>query len=211
MMSKYTLRCLVAVIGLMAFGPTHAQEDVNELRQALDELRNQYEQRISDLEKKLDTAIESKAAAKTSMTVESQGGRSVRGNEFNPSIGIILNGQFKEFSQRTAPELTGFAIGEEGERGTGGLGLDHTEINFSASIDDKFYGSLTYALVEEGGAIVTEVEEAYIQTLPGAGAPAQFKFGKALWTLGYLNEQHAHTDDFADRPLPYRIYLNGGF
>jgi Sec-independent protein translocase protein TatA len=210
-MSKYTLRCLVAVIGLMAFGPTHAQEDVNELRQALDELRNQYEQRISDLEKKLDTAIESKAAAKTSMTVESQGGRSVRGNEFNPSIGIILNGQFKEFSQRTAPELTGFAIGEEGERGTGGLGLDHTEINFSASIDDKFYGSLTYALVEEGGAIVTEVEEAYIQTLPGAGAPAQFKFGKALWTLGYLNEQHAHTDDFADRPLPYRIYLNGGF
>ncbi len=27
-------------------------------------------------------------------------------------------------------------------------------------------------IVEEGGAIVTEVEEAYVETLPGAGAPA---------------------------------------
>lgn len=210
-MLKKTLCCLVAAMGLISVAPISAQEDVSDLRKELMDLRNQYEQRISDLENKLETAIQAKSVSQSAAAAGSQGGRSVRSNEFNPSIGIVLNGQFKEFSERAAPEMAGFAIGEEGERGTGGMALDHTEINFSASIDDKFYGSLTYALVEEGGAIVTEVEEAYVQTLPGAGAPAQFKFGKALWTLGYLNEQHAHTDDFVDRPLPYRAFLNGGF
>jgi len=210
-MTITNFRCLVAALSFLAINIGHAQEDVSDLREALNELRGEYEQRISDLEKKLEEAIQSSAKPTNSNPAVEAGGRAIKGNTFNPSIGIILNGQLKEFSERTAPEMTGFAVGEEGERGTGGLGLDHTEINFSASVDDKFYGGLTYALVEEGGAIVTEVEEAYVETLPGAGAPAKFKFGKALWTLGYLNEQHAHTDDFVDRPLPYKVYLNGSF
>ena len=37
------------------------------------------------------------------------------------------------------------------------------------------------------------------------------KAGRALWTLGYLNEHHAHTDDFADRPLTHRAYLNKAY
>ena len=37
------------------------------------------------------------------------------------------------------------------------------------------------------------------------------KAGRALWTFGYLNEQHAHGDDFADRPLPYRAFLDNAF
>ena len=206
-MFKNLLRCLVAALGLVLLVPAQAQEDVSQIRQELNELRDLYEQRISDLEKKLEAAVETNAVSQSAAATETQGGRSVRNNSFNPSIGIVLNGQAKEFSERTAPEMTGFAVGEEGERGTGGLGLDHTEINFSASIDDKFYGGLTYALVEEGGAIVTEVEEAYVKTLPGAGVPGdlQMTFGKALWSLGYLNEQHAHTDDFVDRPLPYQV------
>ena len=212
-MLKNLLRCLVAALGLVLLVPAQAQEDVSQIRQELNELRDLYEQRISDLEKKLEAAVETNAVSQSAAAVETQGGRSVRNNSFNPSIGIILNGQAKEFSERAAPEMTGFAVGEEGERGTGGLGLDHTEINFSASIDDKFYGSLTYALVEEGGAIVTEVEEAYVKTLPGAevAGDLQMTFGKALWSLGYLNEQHAHTDDFVDRPLPYQVYLNCSF
>jgi hypothetical protein len=212
-MFKNLLRCLVAALGLVLLVPAQAQEDVGQIRQELNELRDLYEQRISDLEKKLEAAVETNAVSQSAAATETQGGRSVRNNSFNPSIGIVLNGQAKEFSERAAPEMTGFAVGEEGERGTGGLGLDHTEINFSASIDDKFYGGLTYALVEEGGAIVTEVEEAYVKTLPGAGVPGdlQMTFGKALWSLGYLNEQHAHTDDFVDRPLPYQVYLNGSF
>ena len=32
-----------------------------------------------------------------------------------------------------------------------------------------------------------------------------------LWTFGYLNEHHAHGDDFADRPLPYKAFLDGAY
>ena len=51
------------------------------------------------------------------------------------------------------------------------------------------------------------------ETLPGAGLPdgVRIKAGRALWTLGYLNEQHAHEDDFADRPLPYRAFLDNAY
>ena len=42
-------------------------------------------------------------------------------------------------------------------------------------------------------------------------AGLNIKAGRAFWTLGYLNEHHAHADDFADRPLPYRAYLNKAF
>jgi len=91
--------------------------------------------------------------------------------------------------------------------------VDHTEFNFSASIDDKFFGSITSAIAEHEGKTETELEEAFIQTLPGFGLPngMSIKAGRAFWTLGYLNEHHSHTDDFADRPLPYRIFLNEGY
>ena len=29
--------------------------------------------------------------------------------------------------------------------------------------------------------------------------------------MGYLNEHHSHSDDFADRPLPYRVFLDKAF
>ena len=38
-----------------------------------------------------------------------------------------------------------------------------------------------------------------------------FKFGRAFWNVGVLNPQHAHADDFADRPLPYRVFLNKAY
>ena len=49
-MTNNTFRFLVAVLSCAAFSSVHAQEDVSDLRQALDELRGEYEQRISDLE-----------------------------------------------------------------------------------------------------------------------------------------------------------------
>ena len=104
-------------------------------------------------------------------------------------------------------------MGEEGERGSEGLALGESELNFSANVDDKFYGSMTAAIVREDGEDKVELEEAYMETLPGAGLPdgARAKAGRAFWTLGYLNEHHAHGDDFADRPLTNRVYLNAAF
>lgn len=142
----------------------------------------------------------------------SSSGRHIRSNDFNPSIGVILNGRYSTFSGETS-EISGFAVGEEGERGSEGLAVDESELNFSANVDDKFYGSLTAAIVREDGEDKVELEEAYIRTLPGSGLPTGIgvKAGRAFWTVGYLNEHHTHADDFADRPLPYRAFLNKSF
>ena len=39
----------------------------------------------------------------------------------------------------------------------------------------------------------------------------RIKAGRSLWTFGYLNELHAHGDDFADRPLPNRVFLDNAY
>ena len=56
-MLKNLLRCLVAALGLVLLVPAQAQEDVSQIRQELNELRDLYEQRISDLEKKLEDSL----------------------------------------------------------------------------------------------------------------------------------------------------------
>ena len=151
-------------------------------------------------------------AAKVSSKVDQACNRKIYGNEFNPSIGIILNGKYSAYSQSDS-EIKGFGIGHEGERGSEGLAVDHSELNFSASIDDKFTGSLTAAIASHGSSDHVELEEAYIKTSPGFNLPVglSIKAGRAFWTLGYLNEHHAHSDDFADRPLHYRAFLNQAF
>ena len=138
--------------------------------------------------------------------------KTIYDNQFNPSVGVVLNGKLTEFSAATS-EFAGFGVGEEGERSREGIQIDESELSFSSSIDDKFYGSLTAAIVREDGSDIVELEEAYGQTLPGSGLPTGLtaKMGRAFWTLGYLNEHHAHADDFSDRPLPYRVFLNKAF
>ena len=138
--------------------------------------------------------------------------RAIFDNQFNPSIGVVLNGKLTEFSAATS-EFAGFGVEEEGERSREGIQIDESEINFSASVDDKFFGSLTAAIVREDGSDIIELEEAYAQTLSDFGLADGLtaKMGRAFWTLGYLNEHHAHSDDFADRPLPYRVFLNKSF
>ena len=52
-MTINTFRCLIAIMSLVAFSSAHSQEDVSDLRQALDELRSEYEQRILQLLREL--------------------------------------------------------------------------------------------------------------------------------------------------------------
>ena len=136
----------------------------------------------------------------------------MKDNSFNPSIGLILNGQYNQYSSDEG-EIAGFAVGHEGERPGEGFAVDHTELNFTANVDDKFFGSTTAAIALHEGETEVELEEAYLQALPGLGLPdgVSVKAGRAFWTLGYLNEHHSHTDDFADRPLPYRVFFNQAF
>lgn len=190
--------------------------DIQAMKAEIQSMRQTYESRISELETKLSKMEREKPVnqqtAVTAPVSTDKSGRSVYDNSFNPSIGAILNGRYSSFSEDRS-NFSGFAIGEEGERGKEGFAIDESEFNFSSNVDDKFYGSLTAAIVREDGADKVELEEAFVQTLPGMGLPKgmNVKAGRSLWTLGYLNDHHSHTDDFADRPLPYRVFLNNAF
>ncbi|MFT6579700.1 MAG: hypothetical protein ACJAU6_000117 [Alphaproteobacteria bacterium] len=186
-------------------------EDLKAILKEVREMKQVYETRIQSLETRIKTLSQKQGKSKIIEAPVSADTRS-KGNGFNPSISAIVVGTAASFS-RAASEIAGFGAGEEGERGNEGLSLGETELNFSANIDDKFFGSVTAAIVREDGADKVELEEAYFQTLPGAGLPEGFrlKAGRAFWSMGYLNEHHQHADDFVDRPLTHRIFLNNSF
>jgi hypothetical protein len=193
----------------LAAPPSHAQQsDVAALREEMrqmraeyarqiEALRQAYEARMADLEKRV-AAPPAAAAARPSPATASSA------SAFNPAIGVILNGTAASLSQDPGGYLIrGFALGEETAPGERGLSLGETEVNFSANIDHVLYGSLTVALTPENEA---EVEEAFIQT---TSLPEGFtlKGGRFFSGIGYLNEKHAHNWDFVDQPLPYRAML----
>lgn len=186
--------------------------EIKALRQEIQAMRQSYEIRIAELENKLQKIESAKTLAPQETKTEAFAAQTIRGNVFNPSIGVLLNGRYSNFSEGSS-EIAGFGVGEEGERGREGLTLDESELNFSSAVDDKFFGHLTAAIVREDSEDIVELEEAYARTLPGMGWPEgmNLKAGRAFWTIGYLNEHHTHADDFSDRPLPYRVFLNKGF
>lgn len=213
-MLKPTLAASAALIAVLSSTSALAASnaDINALRAEIQNMKQSYESRITELESKLATVEKKQTKASEAPAVPATARREIKDNSFNPSIGVILNGQYSTFSSDEG-DIAGFAVGHEGERPREGFAVDHTELNFSANVDDKFTGSVTAAIAQHEGETELELEEAYIQTLPGLGLPdgMSIKAGRAFWTLGYLNEHHSHADDFADRPLPYRAFLNGAF
>lgn len=214
-MNNASLAASAALIALFSYPALAASDaDIQALRQEIEAMKQGYENRISELESRLKeigakkTAVSGQPAA----SVDTSSGRKIYDNSFNPSVGVILNGQYRRHSSDEG-DIAGFAVGHEGERPGEGFAVDHTELNFSANVDDKFYGSTTAAIAQHEGEIEIELEEAFVQTLPGVGLPEgmSVKAGRAFWTIGYLNEHHAHADDFADRPLPYRVFLDGSY
>lgn len=207
--------------------------DIAALRTELAHMRSSYESRIAELENKLmrvesaaPTVLPSPTAAAepapqntlpaavafTPAVPPAAASTSASANAFNPAIGLVLNGGYKNYSRKNS-EFAGFGVGDEGVRGKQGFSLGESELSFAAPIDDKFAGRLTLAVLNEDGQDNIETEEAFIRNQPGKLLPAgaSFRAGRALWTLGYLNEQHTHTDDFSDRPLPYRAFLNNAY
>ena len=218
-MKTLSLAASVALVALFAHPAFAASDaDVNVLRQDMQAMKQAYEQRMQELENKLKTmeeeqqATSAKAVAPLPLNTNRPVRRTIYDSSFNPSIGVVVNGQYNAFSA-DENEIEGFAVGHEGERPREGFAVDHTELNFSANVDDKFTGSATLAIADHEGETELELEEAFVQTAPGIGLPSGMtvKAGRAFWTLGYLNEHHSHADDFADRPLPYRVFLDEGF
>jgi hypothetical protein len=137
--------------------------------------------------------------------VPSGGGAPASASAFNPAIGAVLMGQTT--AQTRNPNdfrIPGFALGDSAGQLPRGFAINESEVNLSANVDQALYGNLTLAFERNN---TVGVEEGFIQTtsLP-YGLTA--KGGRFFSGIGYLNEQHAHTWDFADPALPYQAFLN---
>ncbi|ABZ78341.1 conserved hypothetical protein [Shewanella halifaxensis HAW-EB4] len=115
----------------------------------------------------------------------------------NPAISAVLDGYYQSAERPMSERVEGF-------------GLGHTEVAMSANIDDMFYGKLTAVVEMHDGETELGLEEAFIQTL---AMPAGFsvRAGRFLSDIGYLNNQHVHTDAFSDRPAVYRAFLGSHY
>ena len=128
--------------------------------------------------------------------------------DFNPAMSVILDGVYYhdnekgnglEIIEEHESVLHAHAHEEEEHEHGGldkGFNLRETEITFSGGIDPYFDAWFTAAVSD--GEI--EVEEAWVRTqsLP---AGLQIKAGKFLSAIGYENEKHLHSWDFADQNL----------
>ena len=136
------------------------------------------------------------------------GSTTASASAFNPAIGVVLDGKF--MGARRNPNsysMPGFALGDEAKPPPRGLSVGESEINLQANIDQVLFGNLTVSLDHDNEV---SVEEAFIQS---TALPWGFtvRAGRFFSGIGYLNEQHAHTWDFADAPLVYRAFLNNQY
>jgi len=190
-MQKQNLAVISAVLALVC--ANSAKADDSELLKRIEQL----ETRINELENN---------QTQTPVPQNSQ----INGlSAFNPYVSVVLNGAYNYYSNKDK-EISGFQIGEEGESPDKGFSLGESEINIGANVDDKFLANLTAAVVSEDGDDKIELEEAFIQSI-GLPYGITATAGRLKPVFGYLNEKHAHTDEFADRPLPYRVFLNNAY
>ena len=127
---------------------------------------------------------------------------------FNPAMSVILDGLYyhdsvdgegMEILEEHSSALHSHAHEEHEHGGLGqGFNLRELELTLSGSVDSYFDAFVTAALAD--GEV--EIEEAWFQTrsLP---AGLTLKGGKFLSAIGYHNEKHVHSWDFADQNLAY--------
>lgn len=102
----------------------------------------------------------------------------------------------------TALTNRGLALGDRDK----GLGLGHSDLTARGPLGRYLNAQLTAVALTHDDRFEMELEEAWFETrtLP---AGLQLRAGRFASQIGYLNEQHPHTDDFVERPLLYRAFL----
>ena len=134
-MHKTKLAASVAIVSLF-FGnfalAAESNKDIDTLRAEIQNMKQVYEKRIANMEAQLGRVEKKRnqtpvSSGKKAPTTSS---RRILSNSFNPSVGLILNGTYSNFSSGTS-EIPGFGMGEEGERGKEGPAIGESEMNFS--------------------------------------------------------------------------------
>lgn len=209
---------ILATLGLSPLPALAADNaDLQKIRQEFDTLRAQlrqdYENRIAELEARLQKAETTAQYAQTTARKLEQAPaaaapQAASGNAFNPEIGMVLSGTYANLKRKPDDyRITGFAPGGEIGPGARGFSLGESEVSLSANVDQLFYGNLTLSVSPQNEV---SAEEAFIQTtsLPKG---ARIKAGRFFSGIGYVNGQHAHTWDFVDSPLVYQAFLGGQY
>jgi hypothetical protein len=216
---------------LAASPPLAAQQDpeLEALRQEVRAMRLEYEARIADLEARLAAAEQAAVASHTAPAPDAapesapepgydepaatspQTVSVARDSSFNPAIGVTFQGQ--AWAYDLDPEdyfIPGYPLGGEAGPAPEGLSLAETELTLSANVDDKFTAMLNVPLVIEDGETAVEIEEAWVETL-ALPAGLALRMGRFFSGIGYLNDRHFHSWDFADQPLAYQAFLGNQY
>ena len=215
-----------AIAVSLAPSPAKAQSDADTpmaavLAVEIATLREQYEARIRALEEQIQALQAATGIVPDAHDDHDDHGHAHEmdehddhGGMLDPEVGAVLRGMFTSLSTEES-HVAGFGeFGHESERPPEGFSLGHSEVSLTGDVSDTVRAGLVLGIgLHPGEPAELEVEEAYVQTLPGSGLPDALTVtaGRKLWSFGYLNERHAHEDDFADRPLPYRAFLDGAF
>lgn len=87
-----------------------------------------------------------------------------------------------------------------------GFGMGHSDLTARGPLGRYLNAQVTAVAHTHDKRFEMELEEAWFETrtLP---AGWQIRAGRFASQIGYLNEQHPHTDDFVERPLLYRAFL----
>ncbi|MGB7502565.1 MAG: TonB-dependent receptor [Azonexus sp.] len=180
--------------------------DLAAIRSQIAEMKQSYEQRIAALEQKLSQAEARSAANQPAATTAAADARPVAtasvsssASAFNPEVSLVLQGQYNQMKNVPNRTITGFWPTEDGTNQRG-FSVNETELMFAANIDPYWRGQATLSV--QGDSV--EVEEAWVRTL-GIGEGIGLKAGRFKSSIGYLNEQHAHTWDFSNAPLMYNV------
>lgn len=209
----YIRKIIACAVALACQLPCAAQandsDELEKLRAEIQQMKQSYEGRIQSLESRLQQTetVAGQADKKAEAATVQASAKPTSSNAFNPDISLILSGTYANRSQDSNFHITGFQAGGETGPGTRGFNLGESELGVYASIDPSFYGGLNLALAPDN---TIGVEEAFIQTtsLPYG---ITLKAGRFFSSVGYLNEQHAHTWYFVDNPLAYQSFLGNQF
>jgi hypothetical protein len=217
MMFKTTV--LSAALAAVLCNPLAASaaddQELAAIRSQIRDMKASYEARLQALEQRLQDAQAITAQAQNPAlpaaiaAVPAPIPAPAASNAFNPNISLVLGGTYANLSQDPDKyRLQGFMppVGEVGP-GRRGFNLGESELTMAANIDPLFSGQLTFAL---SGEDTVGVEEAFVQTRALASG-LNVKAGRFLSSVGYLNNQHAHTWDFVDAPLAYQAFLGGQY
>ncbi|WP_295748467.1 hypothetical protein [Undibacterium sp.] len=228
---------LAAAFVLPACASAAENKELNLIRQQMQQMKDAYEARMAALEKRLEIA-EAKgqqvseavnqpavsntyAAATTTAAIAAPaivnqasaspapGKIAAAANAFNPAVALNLTGTMSNLSQDPKEyKLQGFMpTGGEVGPGARSFSLGESELTLSANIDTNFSGQLTFALAADDKV---SVEEAFFQSKALLNG-SNLKVGRFLSSIGYLNNQHAHTWDFVDAPLAYQAFFGGQY